>query len=96
MKWDQTIVHLYILFWNTFSELKKTKDAKEAEVEDKNLGKTIEESYPNDVGLWPSEILESFRQYWFHNESKQYQPENSDKLCSDRKRSDPLRIHSFH
>ena len=48
------------------------------------MGKTIEESYPNDVGLWPSEISESFRQYWFHNESKQYQPENSAVIEKDR------------
>ena len=47
-----------MLFWNTFSEPKKTKDAKEAEVEDKNLEKTIEES------LWSSEMSESFREFW--------------------------------
>lgn len=37
------------------SESKKIKDTKEALVEDENLEKTIVESYPNDVGLWPRE-----------------------------------------
>ena len=37
--------------WNNFSEPKNTKDEKEAEVEDGNLEKTIEKSYPNDIGL---------------------------------------------
>ena len=48
----------------------KTKDAKEAVVEDKNLGKTIEDSYPNDVGLWLSEISESFLKYWLAPQCK--------------------------
>ena len=47
-------------------------------VEDENLEKTIEESYPNDFGLWPSEISESFCKYWLRNGSKQCQHQNSD------------------
>ena len=43
--------HLCILSWNNFSEPKNTKDEKEAEVEDGNLEKAIEKSYPNDIGL---------------------------------------------
>ena len=42
------------------------------------MEKTIEQSYPNDVGLWPSEISELFRKFWLHNESKQCQHQNSD------------------
>lgn len=76
-KFDQTIVHLYIFFWNTFSEPKKTKDTKEAVIEDKNLEKTIEESNLNDVGLWLSEISELSREYSLHNGSKQRQSYNS-------------------
>ena len=60
--------------WNTFSQPKKTKDAKEA---DKNLEKTIEESYSNDASLWPNEISESFSEYWLCNGSKQRQQKNS-------------------
>ena len=47
-------------------------------VEDKNLEKTIEESYPNDFGLWPSEISESFHEYWLRNGSTQCEHQNSD------------------
>ena len=37
-------------------------------VEDKNLENVIEESYPNDADLWPSEVSESSRKYWLHAE----------------------------
>ena len=47
-------------------------------VVDKNLEKAIEEGFPSDVGLWPSKISESFREYWFRNGSKQCQHQNSD------------------
>ena len=54
----------------SFSKPKKTKDAKEAVVEEENLEKTIEESYPNDADLSPSATSQSFHEYW-RNESKQ-------------------------
>lgn len=76
-KFDQTIVRLYIFFWNTFSEPKKTKDTKEAVIEYKNLEKTIEESNLNDVGLWPSEISELPHEYSLRNGSEQRQSYNS-------------------
>ncbi len=60
-------------------------------MEEKNPEEIVKKRYPNDIGLWPQQMSESFREYWLSHGSKECQHQNSDFKNSANKGKDRTR-----